>query len=285
MKLTSIWGKANLIASYLLGNGREYRKVVLSCEGEELTLPVTPWRYTVTTSQNNKVVDILDFGEALLFGNAKLKQLKFSCFFPDQERHEGHKYLVGDNYSPSECIDQLMKWKEGKKPVRVIITDSPVNLMMGIMTFEYYEKDGSHDIWYEISFDEYKDLNTPPANNDKEINADTGLKNRPSEIWQTVCNSVNNQANIVSGRQNSENGGFCLTLSGGIQAPHGCLGTMTNAAQSVLKGICNARDILEVSKAAYGTFQDLQKLKDKNNIEHLALKYVRESLKGKAFQI
>ena len=285
MKASNIWGRANLIASYLLGTGNDYRKVVLSCEGEELTLPVTPWKYSVTTSQNNKVVDILDFGEALLFGNAKLKKLKFGCFFPNQERHEGHKYVVGDNYSPAECIDLITKWKESKKPVRVIITDSPINLMMGIMDFSYYEKDGTRDIWFDISFHEYKDLNTPPSNNDKEINSATGLKIRPTDTQESVSNAVNNQANCISGRMTNENGGIPIKMTGGIQAPHGCFGQMTNQSQAAIKGISNARDVLEVSKSAYGTFQHLSRLTDKNGIQHLALQNVRNALQGRAFQI
>lgn len=285
MKASNIWGRANLIASYLLGTGKDYRKVTISCEGESLTLPVTPWKYSVTTSQNNKVVDILDFGEALLFGNAKLKKLKFNCFFPNQERHEGHKYVVGDNYSPAECIDLITKWKESKKPVRVIITDSPINLMMGIMDFSYYEKDGTRDIWYDVSFNEYKDLNTPPSNNDKEINAATGLKIRPTDSQESVSNSVNNQANCVNGRITDENGGIPIKMTGGIQAPHGCFGQMTNQSQAAVKGISNARDVLEVSKAAYGTFQHLSHLTDKNGLQHLALQNVRNALQGKAFKI
>lgn len=285
MKFTNLWGKANVLASYLLGGNGEYRTVKLSCENENLTLPVTPWKYSVTTAQNNKVVDILDSGEALLFGNIKLKTLKFNCFFPNQERHEGHKFLVGDNYSPSECVDQITKWKESKKPVRVIITDSPVNLMMAIMTFNFNEKDGTRDIWYEISFTEYRELNTPAANNDKQIDENTGLKKRPTDTQESICTSINNQATIVKERQTNKNGGFCLRTTVGIQAPHGCLETMTNASQAALKGICNARDVLEVSKAAYGTFKQLQTLKDKNNLEHIAIDSVREALKGQAFKI
>lgn len=52
--------------------------------------------------------------------------------------------------------------------------------MMGIMDFSYYEKDGTRDIWFDISFNEYKDLNTPPSNNDKPINPNTGLRERPT---------------------------------------------------------------------------------------------------------
>lgn len=287
MRFSQIWSKANVLASYLLGGGGEYRKIVISDEYEELTLPVTPWKYQITTSQNNKVVDILDFGEALLFGNNRLKKLKFSCFFPNQERHEGHKYLVGDNYSPSECIDQIVKWKEAKKPVRVIITDSPVNLMMGIMDFNYNERDGTRDIWYEITFNEYKDLNTPAANNDKPIDkAMTWLKQRgfdPTTVYNTVAYDVNGQAMLVNASGNLNNP--VINNFGAAQALQGYQNVMGNESYSAIKGITNARDVLEVSKAAYGTFKQLQTLKDKNNLLHVSLKAVRETLKGKAFQI
>lgn len=274
------------MASYLLGGGGEYRRVIIQGEGsEELTLPVTPWKYSITTSQNNKVVDILDFGEALLFGNAKLQKLKFSCFFPDQERHEEHKYVVGDKFSPKECIDQIIKWKESKKPVRVIITDSPVNLMMGIMDFNYNERDGTRDIWYDISFNEYKELNTPSAYNDRQVDTTTGLKYRPADDPSMIMHDVNNQANIVDGRQTSEIGGIPIKMTGGIQAPFGSLEKLRNEISATIKGISNARDVLEVSKAAYGTFKKLQTLKDKNNLLHVGLRAVRAGLQGKAFKI
>ena len=189
----------NLSAGYFLSTDKIQRVIILTCGSESMTLPVTPWKYTVSTSQNNKLVDILDFGEALLFGNAKLKKLKFSCFFPNQERHIGHKYVVDNTRSPEDCIDLIIKWKESKKPIRVIITNSPVNLMMGIMDFSYYEKDGSRDIWYDISFNEYKDLNTPPANNNRQIDKGSGLKNRADEtVQEDVTVEVNSMADYVN---------------------------------------------------------------------------------------
>lgn len=86
---------------------------------------------------------------------------------------------MGDDRSPSECVELLEKWKEGKKAVRVIITDSPVNLMMAIKSFDYREQDGSRDIYYELKFIEWRDLNTPLANNEKQVEKLTGLKKRP----------------------------------------------------------------------------------------------------------
>lgn len=166
---------------------REKRKVILkSNDGETLTLPVVPWKYQVTTGQLNKVYDILDFGEALVFGNAKLKKLKMSCFFP--ALHHGYPFITGDRLDPAACVDRITKWKEAKQPVRVIITDSPVNLMMAIMEFDFKEKDGTRDIDYSLSFTEYKDLNVPPANNEKQVDTQTFLRERPDEeesIWKS----------------------------------------------------------------------------------------------------
>ena len=183
MSLDSFMNKANNIVNILsLALGTESankRQVILSSNNEKFIVPVTPRNYEVKTAQDNETVDILDFGEAMLFGNAKLKRLSFSCFFP----HPKHNYsfIVGDIKTPNEWVELLTKWKEAKKPIRVIITDSPVNLMMGLKEFTYREQDGSRDIYYKVSFVEYKELNTPSANNDKQIDETTGLKQRTDE--------------------------------------------------------------------------------------------------------
>lgn len=183
MSLDSFMNKANNIVNILsLALGTESankRQVILSSNSEKFIVPVTPLNYEIKTAQNNETIDILDFGEAMLFGNAKLKRLSFSGFFP----HPKHDYpfIMGDVKTPIECVELLTKWKEAKKPIRVIITDSPVNLMMGLREFTYREQDGTRDIYYKLSFVEYKELNTPSANNDKQIDETTGLKQRTDE--------------------------------------------------------------------------------------------------------
>ena len=163
--------------SNLFGNVREKRKFILKQGGETFTLPVTPWKYSVQTGQLNKTYDILDSGEALVFGNRKLQKLKFDCFFP--ALHHGYPFIVGDRLEPAACIERIIKYKETKEPVRIIITDSPVNMMMTIQTFEYKERDGSRDVDYTLNFTEFRDLNVPAANNEKIIDEQTGLRGRP----------------------------------------------------------------------------------------------------------
>lgn len=183
MSLDSFMNKAysvvNLLSLALGNETAAKRQIILSSDNEKFTIPVTPRSYEIKTAQNNETIDILDFGEAMLFGNAKLKRLSFSGFFP----HPKHDYpfIVGDVKNPIECVELLTKWKEAKKPIRVIITDSPINLMMGLRKFTYREQDGTRDIYYKLSFVEYKEFNTPSANNDKQIDETTGLKQRTDE--------------------------------------------------------------------------------------------------------
>lgn len=178
MSFMSMWNAFNNLGSYLLGGSYSRRQIILSCNGDKFVIPVTPRTYKVKTEQNNRVVDIIDSGEAQLFGNPKLTRLSFSCFFP-QPRHQ-YPFVVGDTLEPSACVEKLINWKESKQPVRVIITESPVNLMMAIKSFDYREQDGSRDIYYDLDFIEWKDLNTPLANNEKEVDEKTGLKDRPT---------------------------------------------------------------------------------------------------------
>lgn len=194
MDITAIWGTANNVASYILGNKRERRTVIISSGEERFALPVTPFKYTVQTAQDNKIFDILDTGEALIFGTPKLKKLKFGCFFPATKHR--YPFVVGDIKENDECIALLEKWKENKNPVRVIITDSPINLKMAIIEMNYREQDGTRDIYFDLTLNEYRDLNTPQANNTKTIDALSGLKDRP-----TADRALNEIAKFVEGAQ------------------------------------------------------------------------------------
>ena len=183
MSLDSLMtGFGNLLGlvSAAMGGSSMHRQIIMSCLSEKLILPVTPSEYDMQTGQNNKTVDIIEFGEAQLFGNPALKRLKLAGFFPSTA-HD-YPFIVGDLKEPTECVELLTKWKESKSPVRVIVTDSPINFMFGIKQFDYSERDGTRDIYFTLSFLEYKELNTPMANNDKQTSDATGLKERASDM-------------------------------------------------------------------------------------------------------
>lgn len=171
-----------LSAIFDMGGGTVKRSIVMQCGADVLSIPVTPSKYSITSGQKNKVVDITQVGEALIFGMPKLRTLSFSCFFPAIV-HD-YPFVVGDYKEPAELVELITKWKESRTPLRVIITDTPVNLMFGIMQFDWWEQDGTRDIYYTLFLTEYKDLNTSAANNEKPVDETTGLKSRPTEITE-----------------------------------------------------------------------------------------------------
>lgn len=171
-------GRALSLLSVVVGKGTRERPTIILSQGEErIVLPVTPVNYEVGNEHGNKSVDITQIGEVLLFGNPKLKTLSFEGFFPAKD----YPFIVGDTRKPSELIAIIEKWKNAKKPVRVITSDGPINLMMGIMSFPYKKQDNTGDMYYTLTFKEYKDLNTPNVNDgQKPVDEVTGLKDRPT---------------------------------------------------------------------------------------------------------
>ena len=71
-KLSGLGRALSLLSVAFGGMGRDYPKYILESQGERLVLPVTPDNYSLTNGQDNKVINITQVGEALLFGNPKL---------------------------------------------------------------------------------------------------------------------------------------------------------------------------------------------------------------------
>ena len=110
--------------------------------------------------------------------------------------HE-YPFIVGDEKEPADCISLLTKWKESKKPVRVVISDSPVNMSMAIMSLSYKEKDGTKDIYYSLELTEYKELTIKDSNENKKVEETTGLKERPSDKAQATQVKVQKGSDIM----------------------------------------------------------------------------------------
>lgn len=55
--------------------------IVLSCDGEQVKLPVPPPSYEVENPYNNTTIQINNIGDINMIGTPGLKTLKFSSFF------------------------------------------------------------------------------------------------------------------------------------------------------------------------------------------------------------
>lgn len=122
---------------------------------ERLRLPVHPPSLEISTGNENKVVNINDAGELNLIGRKKLDSLSIEAFFPNRD----YTFLQYNNPpKPYECVALIDKWRLSGKPIRVVVTGTPINLSCAIDTFTYGERDLTGDVYYTLELSEYRFL-------------------------------------------------------------------------------------------------------------------------------
>ena len=124
---------------------------------ERIRLPVIPSSFEVNIPHQNTTVNITNLGEINLIGKTGLMSMTIESFFPNQQYNF---CLYKDIQKPYEYIKQLIKWKNSGKPIRVIITGTPINYAMAIENLTYSEVDGTGDVYFSLELKEYKFIST-----------------------------------------------------------------------------------------------------------------------------
>ncbi|MEG0907087.1 MAG: LysM peptidoglycan-binding domain-containing protein [Cellulosilyticaceae bacterium] len=127
---------------------------------EKLRLPVIPSSFEVAIPNQNTTVNITNLGEVNLIGKTGLAAMIIESFFPKQQ----YSFCLYKDFSqPYECINMLLKWKDSGKPIRVIVTETPINYAMAIERISYSEIDGTGDVYFVLELKEYKFIKTTTA--------------------------------------------------------------------------------------------------------------------------
>ena len=124
---------------------------------ERIRLPVIPSSFEVNIPHQNTTVNITQLGEINLIGKTGLMNMIIESFFPNQQYNF---CLYKDFHRPYEYIKQLLKWKDSGKPIRVIVTGTPINYAMAIESLTYSEVDGTGDVYFSLELKEYKFIST-----------------------------------------------------------------------------------------------------------------------------
>lgn len=119
----------------------------------ELRLPVLPSNFEVVVGSKNTRVNINKIGDINLIGRSGLREMSLESFFPAQDY-----YFVeyADFPEPYKCVELIDSWRLAVKPIRVIVTETPINMLFAIDSFSYREQDGTGDIYYTLELSEYK---------------------------------------------------------------------------------------------------------------------------------
>ena len=109
--------------------------IFLSVSNREqiLQLPVIPPEFTITKPHKNEVFETASQGDLKLLGPAGLKGIVINSFFPIRD----YPFLRSRAYYGFEYVYIIDKWIEAKLPIRLIITDTPINMAVAVDNFEY----------------------------------------------------------------------------------------------------------------------------------------------------
>jgi len=130
---------------YLCVNNRE----------QVICLPVLPSEFTITKPQKNETFETVSQGDLKLIGQAGLKGIIINSFFPVRD----YTFLKDRTYKGFEYVYIIDKWIEAKYPIRLIITETPINMVCCVDDFQYtIKRDG--DLYYSLVLSQFKLVNT-----------------------------------------------------------------------------------------------------------------------------
>ena len=116
-----------------------------------MKFPVLPSAFTVTKPQKNDTFETISQGELKLIGLTGLKSISFSSFFPVRD----YPFLRDRSDTGFGYVYTIDTWIARRVPMRLIITDTPINMAVVIDSFEYTVKSDG-DLAYTINFSEFK---------------------------------------------------------------------------------------------------------------------------------
>lgn len=129
---------------------------------EKLRLPVNPERISIESPFGFEDVQVTHLGEYSIFGERKLKAMEISSFFP---RDYVSSYCEYSTFpTPAECVTLIEKWRDAKKPIRLIVTGTNINIAVTVRDAKWdYERAGAMgDIYYSLSLKEYRFQDSQP---------------------------------------------------------------------------------------------------------------------------
>lgn len=171
-------------------------EIYLRQANDILRFPIVPHTIGRQNSSSIDTKNIIKLGEVPIFGGRKLKKIDLNSFFPNQE----YSFCSYRGFpKPYDFVNKLEKWSDNGYILRLIITDTNINMECMITDFAPTEQDGTGDVYYDISLVEYRRIEIPKYNISNPSNG-----NKPSRPSSNNPNSSKKTHKVVSGDTLSE---------------------------------------------------------------------------------
>lgn len=163
---------------------------------EIIQFPVSPPEIKIKIEGNNEKEEVVKLGEVNIAKDVKLATTEFESFYPKEDSYSF--ITTKGKFQPPEFYDNFInKIRKAKKPVRFIVTETNINMMMLIDDYEYGYESGDIDTMFTISLSENRDMTVKTVEIKKEEpkKETTTTRPPPAEKKVTVGCTV-----IVNGR-------------------------------------------------------------------------------------
>lgn len=131
-------------------------EIFIEYDSRVVALPVNPEKICLRRAGNNETTEIVSLGEINMLKKPKLAELEFECFFPADET-ASYVLTKGDFRPPNFYIDFIEAIRNAGKPCRFIVSDTKINLLCGIESFDYGIQAGPKgEVYYTLGIKEYQ---------------------------------------------------------------------------------------------------------------------------------
>jgi hypothetical protein len=129
---------------------------LIAPDGQRLTFPANPEQIRAATGAKMQAVEVLDLG-SLEFPRGKVPaRISWDGFFPGAGRR--NQSYVKAWRAPQELVAILTTWRDTGTKLRLLVTETPLNIDVYLVTFEHTWGGGFGDCHYRLEFGQAREL-------------------------------------------------------------------------------------------------------------------------------
>lgn len=117
---------------------------------------VPPKQMSITTGQEVKRFNLIDFGEKINIGERKADTITFTTFFPNIK---SQFYSVLNPLTPITAVLQLKKWQNEKTILTFLVPELLISYKCSISNLDYSIEDKVNDLNIKITLVEQRQQN------------------------------------------------------------------------------------------------------------------------------
>jgi len=119
-------------------------------------LPVNPEKITAQTESKMQTFEVICLGDIALPRGITPARLSWESFFPGEARRDA--VFVKSWQDPKTLVGLISLWRRNNTKVRLLVTETPLNLDCYIASFEHTWGGGYGDCQYRIELVEAREL-------------------------------------------------------------------------------------------------------------------------------